>query len=151
MAIFDALRIAASGMAAQRKAMDIIAENIANANTTHTISGEPYRRKIAVFAAKPISTPTDEDGFELASFEDEMENALEGVEVAQVREDNAPFRKVYDPTHPDADENGYVYLPNVNIITEMTNMIQASRAYEANVTVIESVKSMASAAMKVLQ
>ena len=151
MAIFDALRIAASGMAAQRKAMDIIAENIANANTTHTISGEPYRRKIAVFAAKPIDVPTDEDGFELASFDEEFENTLQGVEVAQVREDDAPFRKVYDPTHPDADENGYVYLPNVNIITEMTNMIQASRAYEANVTVIESIKSMASAALKVAQ
>ncbi len=149
MAIFDGLKIAASGLSAQRRAMDIIAENIANANTTHTISGEPYRRKVAVFAAKPIHHEEDEDGFELASFDEELEGQLQGVEVAGVREDNAPFRKVYDPTNPDADENGYVYLPNVNIITEMTNMIQASRAYEANITVIESIKSMAQYALQI--
>lgn len=149
MALFDGIKIAASGLSAQRKAMDIIAENIANANTTHTISGEPYRRKVAVFAAKPIHAGEDDD-IELASFEDELDNQLQGVELAGVKEDKSPFRKVYDPNNPDADENGYVYLPNVNVITEMTNMIQASRAYEANITVIDSIKSMAQYALKEL-
>lgn len=141
MSMFSAFNINASGLTAQRYRMDIISENLANANTTRTGDGTPYRRKVVTFEEKGGQT----------SFSRILGKAAyshgytgQGVKVSGVYEDTATDMKmVYDPSHPDADENGYVTYPNVNIITEMTNMIDASRAYEANSTAFNASKSMA--------
>ena len=140
MSIFGAFNINASGMTAERYRMDVIAENVANANTTRTAKGEPYRRKVVTFEEKK-ATP--------ATFSSYLGHASEqytgqGVKVSAVTEDNyTQMKMVYDPSHPDADENGYVRYPNVNTVTEMTNLIDASRAYQANVTAFEGMKQIA--------
>ena len=142
MGMFSAFNINASGLTAQRLRMDTISENVANANTTRTEDGTPYRRKVVTFAQKGDQT----------SFSKVLGNARngyhgysgQGVKVDGIYEDyNTEMNMVYDPSHPDADENGYVTYPNVNIITEMTNLIDASRAYEANSTAFSASKSMA--------
>lgn len=138
MSMFQSFNINASGMTAQRFRMDVISENVANVNTTRTEDGTPYRRKIVTFTEKEV-TP----------FSKVLANTREsylgnGVKVSSVKEDTkTDYIMKYDPAHPDADENGYVSYPNVNIVTEMTNMIDASRSYEANATAFESSKSMA--------
>lgn len=144
MGLFQSFNISASGMTAERFRTDIIAENIANINTTKTEDGTPYRRKIVTFAEKPV-TP-------FSQFYSTSKNALvgNGVKVSQVTEDyETDFVEEYDPSNPDADENGYVYYPNVNTVTEMTNLIDAARGYEANATAFEASKSMAEAGLKV--
>jgi flagellar basal-body rod protein FlgC len=146
--MFDALKIAATGMSASRKMMDVIAENIANANTTMTISGEPYKRKDVVLAAKNLN---EDDDILTVSFNEEYEKKVAGVEVVGIKEANNGFRKVYDPTNPNADKDGYVTLPNVNIVEEMAKMIQASRMYEANTSVVESIKNMATKTLELIQ
>jgi flagellar basal-body rod protein FlgC len=146
--MFDALKIAATGMSASRQMMDVVAENIANANTTMTISGEPYKRKDVVLAAKNLN---EDDDILTVSFDEEYEKKVAGVEVVGVKEANNGFRKVYDPTNPNADKDGYVTLPNVNVVEEMAKMIQASRMYEANVSVVESIKNMATKALELIQ
>lgn len=141
MSMFSAFNINASGMTAQRYRMDVISENVANANTTRTADGTPYRRKIVTFEEKGGQT----------SFSRVLGKAAyshgytgQGVKVSGVYEDyKTPMNMVYDPSHPDADENGYVTGPNVNIITEMTNMIDASRAWEANSTAFNASKTIA--------
>ena len=138
MGLFQAFNISASGMTAQRFRTDIIAENIANVNSTSTPDGGPYRRKIVTFSEREV-TP-------FSQFYSASKNALvgNGVKVTKVTEDyETDFIMEYDPSNPDADENGYVSYPNVNVVTEMTNMIDASRAYEANVTAFGASKSMA--------
>lgn len=138
MSMFQSFSINASGMTAQRFRMDVISENVANVNTTRAEDGEAYRRKIVTFAEKQV-TP----------FSKVLQNTREsymgnGVKVYSVKEDTeTDLVMKYDPSHPDADENGYVSYPNVNIVTEMTNMIDASRSYEANATAFESSKAMA--------
>lgn len=138
MSLFQSFNINASGMTAQRFRMDVISENVANVNTTRTEDGSPYRRKVVSFAEKTV-TP----------FSKVLNNTREsymgnGVKVYSLKEDTeSDFVMKYEPSHPDADENGYVSYPNVNIVTEMTNMIDASRAYEANVTAFQASKSMA--------
>lgn len=139
MSLFQSFSINASGMTAQRFRMDVISENVANVNTTRRAEdGETYRRKIVTFAEKRV-TP----------FSKVLNNTREaylgnGVKVTRVGEDReTDFIMKYEPSHPDADENGYVAYPNVNIVTEMTNMIDASRSYEANATAFESSKAMA--------
>jgi len=146
--MFDALKIAATGMSASRKMMDVVAENIANANTTMTISGEPYKRKDVVLAAKNLNEDHD---ILTVSFNEEYEKKVAGVEVVGIKEANNGFRKVYDPTNPNADKDGYVTLPNVNIVEEMAKMIQASRMYEANTSVVESIKNMATKTLELIQ
>jgi flagellar basal-body rod protein FlgC len=146
--MFDALKIAATGMSASRQMMNVVAENIANANTTMTISGEPYKRKDVVLAAKNLN---EDDDILTVSFDEEYEKKIAGVEVVGIKEANNGFRKVYDPTNPNADKDGYVTLPNVNIVEEMAKMIQASRMYEANVSVVESIKNMATKALELIQ
>ena len=139
MSIFSAFNINSSGLTAQRYRMDIISQNIANANTTRTADGTPYRRKVVTFAEKNSHTPFSRV---LNSARDTYSG--DGVKVDGVFEDTqTDMTMVYDPSHPDADENGYVMYPNVNIITEMTNMIDASRAYEANSTAFNATKAMA--------
>ncbi len=139
MSIFSSFDINASGMTAQHYRMDIISQNVANANTTRTADGTPYRRKIVTFSEKESQTP-----FSRVLNETRDNYSGKGVKVGGVYEDEkTDFIRTYDPSHPDADENGYVLYPNVNIVAEMTNMIDASRAYEANATAFSASKSMA--------
>lgn len=144
MGMFQSFDISASGMTAERFRTDIIAENVANVNTTSTEDGTPYRRKIVTFEEKNVTL-----------FSNVLANTRQtavgnGVKVSKVTEDyETDFTKEYDPSNPDADENGYVSYPNVNIVTEMTNLIDASRAYEANVTAFDASKSMAQAGLQI--
>ena len=136
MSVFSAFDICATGMTAQRTRLDIISQNIANVNTTRDGDGNPYMRKSVIFEEKSY-----------VSFDDALINATgrvgKGVKVAKIFEDNeTEGRLVYDTSHPDADEKGYVLYPNVNTVTEMTDMIDASRSYEANVTAFNAAKGM---------
>ena len=145
MAMFSAFDINATGMTAERFRMDTISQNVANANTTRTEDGTPYRRKVVVFEEKNSLTPFHQV---LNKARDRYSGS--GVKVTGVYEDTwTEGNMVYDPSHPDADENGYVSYPNVNIVTEMTNLIDASRGYEANVTAFNAIKSMAQAGLQV--
>ena len=138
MGLFQSFNISASGMTAERFRTDIIAENIANVNSTSTPDGGPYRRKIVTFSEREV-TP-------FSQFYSASKNALvgNGVKVTKVTEDyETDFIKEYDPSNPDADENGYVSYPNVNTVTEMTDLIDATRAYEANTTAFQASKAMA--------
>ena len=137
MSVFTSMNISASGMTAQRLRTDVIAQNIANVNSTRTADGTPYVRKTVLFEEKSAMT-----------FSTALNNAMgisgTGVKVTSIIEDtDTAMKMVYDPSHPDADEEGYVTYPNVDTVTEMTNMIDASRAYEANVTAFNATKSMA--------
>lgn len=136
MSVFGGLNMSASGLTAQRLRMDVISQNVANVNTTRDENGQVYRRKMVIFAEKKDF-----------SFSDSLNAASglksSGVKVVKVVEDRkTDLNMVYDPSHPDADEDGYVSYPNVNSVTEMTNLIDASRAYEANVTAFNASKNM---------
>ena len=146
MGLFDSFNISASALSAQRLRMDIISQNIANANTTRTEEGTPYRRKMVLFQEKESNIP-----FSQYLSEESRAKYLvgSGVRVSGIVEDQSPFRQVYDPSHPDADENGIVSMPNVEVVTEMVNMISATRAYEANVTALNASKSMAMKALEI--
>lgn len=138
MGLMKAIDIAASGMAAQRARVNVISMNLANANTTRTASGGPYRRKTVVFETNPLPE----------SFEQAMKNVEDGQEVYGVKVKgivpvSGEFKKVYDPSHPDADKQGYVYLPNVNLVQEMVSLLNANRGYEANAAAVRTAKSMA--------
>ena len=143
MSVFQSFGINASGLTAERFRMDIISENIANANTTRTDDGTPYVRKVVTFQEKNKTGATFSSM--LANNQSRYNRyGGDGVKVGGVYEDTvSQSNMVYDPAHPDADENGYVHYPNVNTITEMTNMIDASRAYEANTTAFSTSKAMA--------
>ena len=150
MGLFQPFDIAASGMTAQRFRMDVIAENIANVSTTRTEDGGPYRRKIVTFEEKQLKAGVPSFGNILK--ESTAAYTGNGVKVTKVSEDTeTDFIMEYDPSHPDADENGYVSYPNVNTVTEMTNLIDASRSYEANVTAFSAIKSMATTGISVGQ
>lgn len=126
MSLLKTMEISASGLTAQRLRLDIIASNLANAETTRTDEGVPYRRQVPVFR----------------EVLDRVSGMSKGVEVVGILRDNSPFRMVYDPGHPDANQGGYVLYPNVNPVVEMTDMISATRSFEANLTLITSAKSM---------
>ncbi len=162
---FNALDISSSALHAQRVKMDAIASNLANVNTTKNPDGTPgvYRRKEVVFASiynGQLNNNTGEPesnwitgpqkGFLMGSVQENAGIISSGVKVMEVADDyTTPLKKVYNPSHPDADENGYLELPNVNVVKEMVDMISASRAYEANVTTIKATKSMFSSALKI--
>ncbi len=149
MGLFQSFDICATGMTAQRFRMDVIAENIANVSTTRTEDGTPYRRKVVTFTEKNL-----DQGASFQNILKDKQGAYQGngVKVSKVSEDfESDFIMEYDPSHPDADENGYVSYPNVNTVTEMTNLIDASRSYEANTTAFDAVKSMASAGISIGQ
>jgi flagellar basal-body rod protein FlgC len=131
---FDTLRISSSGLSAERLRMDTISSNIANVNTTRGENGEAYRRKVAVFQENLDNEINKNTG--------EPESKLLGVKAVGIVDDQSPLKKVYDPTNPDAGKDGYVEMPNVNILNEMADMISSTRAYEANVNAIDSEKSM---------
>lgn len=124
MSLFNIFNVAGSGMAAQAQRLNVVASNLANADSTTSANGQPYRAKQVVFSATP------------------MEGGAQGVKVTSVVEDNSPMKMIYDPKHPMADENGYVAMPNVDVVGEMVNMISASRAYQNNVEVMNASKTM---------
>lgn len=138
MSFFNALNTSASGLSAQRLRMDTISQNIANVSTTRTEDGGPYKRKAVTFEAK--NEPREFSEYFDVSLH--QYNPGGGVRVKEVFEDQREGNKVYEPSHPDADEEGYVMMPNVNIVEEMVNMISASRSYEANITSMNTTKSM---------
>ncbi|WNF07903.1 flagellar basal body rod protein FlgC [Brevibacillus borstelensis] len=151
MSLFQGLDTSASALTANRLRLDTIAANVANANTTRAtfVNGawQPYKRKMVELSPKALSQ----------SFDSVLQGAIgmvsgrteQGVRVTSIREDNTPFKRVYDPTHPDADADGYVLMPNVDMMKEMVDMISASRAYEANVTILNGAKSMMMKALEI--
>jgi len=138
---FMAMRISSSGLTAERLRMDTIASNVANATTTRGANGQPYIRKIAVFQENLQQELDKTTGTYKTSFK--------GVKAVGIVNDDSPLRRVYDPTHPDADKDGYVTMPNVNIMNEMADMIASTRAYEANVSAMTAEKSMFSKALEI--
>ena len=149
MAFLSAMSVVGSGLTAQQLRLDVISENVTNMQTTRTENGEPYRRKMVVFqsqdgrdnfstalarAAGRSLTPNDDVG---------------GVRVTEIVEDQSDFKQVYDPTHPDADENGYVMMPNVELVKETVDAMAAQQAYTANVTVFNALKGMATSALEI--
>jgi flagellar basal-body rod protein FlgC len=138
MGMFGAIDAAASGMTAERLRLDVISNNIANVNTTRTTEGGPYKRQFVVFEPR-----SDQQGA-ADSFAQSLGRQLQlnGVKVTGISKDDSPPRMVYEPGHPDADADGYVKMPNINIVTEMVDMMTASRAYEANVTSVNVAKDM---------
>lgn len=141
MDFLNAMQISGSALKAQRTRVNIAAMNLANVNTTRTVEGGPYKAKSVVFAAKPLES----------KFEKILNSnaKLQAVEVIDVVEDQVAFKEIYDPSHPDADEKGMVKLPNVNVVEQMVDMMSAKRAYEANVTALDAVKSMALKALDI--
>ncbi|MDF2924729.1 MAG: flagellar basal body rod protein FlgC [Paenibacillaceae bacterium] len=148
MKLTNGFDISSSALTAQRLRMDVIASNMANADTTRgkLVNGkwEPYQRKIVSFETK-----------QNASFAQVLSDTMsgkavgEGVRVSKITEDTAPFKQVYNPTHPDADENGFVLLPNVDMLKEMVDMMSATRSYEANVTALNASKAMITKALEI--
>lgn len=133
MNAFSSMQISATGLSAERLRMDTITSNMANASTTRSADGKgPYVRKIAVFQ-EALDANRD----------------MAGVKAVKIENDKSPLRKVYDPTHPDADANGYVTMPNVNVLNEMADMMVATRSYEANVDTFNALKSMFSKALEI--
>lgn len=148
MAFLSSLNIPASALTAQRMRTDIILQNLANATTTKTESGEAYRRKQVVFAERPLSFDKrlTEASKALAL---KNKDALGGVKVTEIVESQKPLVPVYDPTHPHANEDGYVMMPNVNNTEEQIDLMAASRSYEANITALGVVKAMAMKALEI--
>ena len=144
MSFLDSLNIGGSGLTAQKLRMQIVAQNLANANTTRTEEGGPYRRQLVVLSER--------NG--LNSFSDELDASIDrrvgrGVEATAIEGDADDFKVEYDPTHPDADADGYVRLPNVNTVEETVDIMSASRLYEANVTAFNAMKEMAAKALEI--
>lgn len=155
MSFLGSLDLSASGMTAERLRMDVISNNLANVNTTHTPQGGPYRREEVVLSEQsPSFTDTlqamqdGQDGY-IPLESGLQQGALAGVQATGIVTDNSPLKEVYDPGNPDANSKGYVLQPNVDVVTEMVDMMGASRAYEANVTAVDAAKSMAEKALEI--
>jgi flagellar basal-body rod protein FlgC len=157
MSQYSSIEVSASGLSAERLAMDVIANNLANANTTRTPEGGAFKRQLIVFAQKgeapqgdsfvPDPIPDDNDAGALTN----LNGSRAGVQAVAIVPDSTPDRLVYDPTHPDADAQGYVHMPNIDVVKEMVDMIAASRAYQANVTAIQEARSQGSATLGLLK
>jgi len=143
MDLFSSMRVSASGLDAQTKRMNTISTNLANSETTETEEGGPYRRKDPVF----VATQDKESFGEI--LQNQMDQKVQGVVVEEIHEDERAPRLVYNPAHPHADEDGYVAMPNVNPVEEMSNMISAQRSYEANITALNAAKSMFQKALEI--
>jgi len=137
MKLLSALRIAGSGLKAQRVRLNVASMNLANAHVTRTIEGGPYRAKDVILAATPLKNGGHDQ--------------LSEVKVIEIVDDPSPFKEVYDPTHPDADERGIVKYPNVDVLTEMVELLSAGRAYEANLTVVNTTKTLALKTLEILR
>lgn len=143
MDVLTAMNISGSALKAERARLNIASMNLANANTTRTMEGGPYKAKSVVFEAKPLEGVHFKDALNATT------ERLRKVEVVEIVEDKAPFKEVYDPSHPDADERGMVKFPNVNVAEQMVDVMSARRAYEANVTALDAVKKMALTALDI--
>jgi flagellar basal-body rod protein FlgC len=143
MDFMRSLSVSGSALTAERLRLDVIANNLANANTTRTAAGGPYRRQVVVFAPRGEQVQWMFPGMDQSSGTFKGR----GVRVAGVLQDSSPLKRMYNPGHPDADASGYVSLPNVNPVTEMVDMMAATRAYEANVAVIGATRQMAQRAL----
>lgn len=142
MGAFSALNISASGLSAESLRMDTVSSNIANVDTTRSnIAGQPYRRKIAVFQQNLDESMNSNTG--------EMETNLKGVKAVGIKDDPSAFKQKYDPTNPDANAQGYVLMPNVNVLDEMADLMSSTRAYQANVSVMGAEKTMYSSALNI--
>jgi flagellar basal-body rod protein FlgC len=139
MEFFTAFKICSAGLSAQRAKLDVITSNIANVSTTSTPEGGPYKRKMITFSAEPLK-----EGFDKT-----LADAVSTVKVNNVVEEKEGFKRIFDPAHPDADKDGFVTLPNVNVMLEMTDLITASRSYEACATAFDAAKNMAITAMNI--
>lgn len=145
MDFFTGMNVAASGLSVQRTRMNVTASNLANVETTRTPEGGPYKRRTAVVAAVPLSQKFDE------VLSDAIHDKTHSAEVVAVEAEGGQGRLVFDPEHPDANADGYVEMPNINVVNEMVDMLTASRSYEANVTALKALKSMAQAALDIGQ
>lgn len=141
MDIFSTFDVSASALKANKIRLDTISSNLANVETTSTPDGGPYKKKSVYFESTPVSFKEH--------LKENLQNSVQGVKVKEILEDEAPPRLVYNPSHPDAKENGYVEMPNINVIEEMVDMMNATRSYEANTTVIKSAKRMATKALDI--
>ncbi len=137
MDIFTTIDISASALKAQRTRINTISSNLANVETTSTPEGGPYKKKSVYFQTKPIP------------FKEALDASIQGVKVTKIVEDTKEPRKIYDPAHPDAAEDGYVAMPNISVLKEMVDMMSATRSYESNTTVIKSAKRMALKALEI--
>ncbi len=146
MGLFDSIDASASALTAERMRMDVVAENLANAQTTRGADGTPYKRK-SVVLQQISESGTSFD----ALLGKQMSKSSHGVEVTGISEDTTPGKRVYDPGHPDADKDGYITLPNVNSVTEMVDLITAQRAYESNVTAMQTAKTMFARTLDILR
>lgn len=142
MGLFESIRISASGLSAQRMRMDVVANNVANLNSTRGVDGKPYRRQSVTFREQGGGGPAFGD---ILGSRGTSQPA--GVAVASVHSDTSAPRKTHNPSHPDADENGDIFLPNIDMVTEMTDLVGANRAYEASVTVLNATKAIAQSAI----
>ncbi len=149
MSMFGGIDAAASGLTAERLRMDVISNNIANVNSTRTVDGGPFKRKYVIFQPREAEKNSFSAMLEGAMNKGSKNRAGDGVRAIGIGTDDSMGKLVYDPGHPDANADGYVELPNVDIVTEMVDMITASRAYEANVTTINAAKSMAQQALNI--
>lgn len=143
LAFLSSLDISASALTAERFRMDVISENMANSSTTRTENGGSYRRKLVV-----LQTQGEDQSRFRRIFQNQLQRVGQGVQVAQVAEDPSDLTPVYDPTHPDANADGYVMMPNVDPVKETVDMMAATRAYEANLTMFNAVKNMAVKALE---
>lgn len=143
MDFFNSIQTSSSGLSAQRLRMNLISGNLANVNTTRTRDGGPYRRKEAIFAAQPMNSEFNK------ILTDRLNNQTAGVRVDRIYEDTSPPMMKYDPSHPNANDKGYVAVPNINPMEEMVNMISATRGFEANVTALKAAKEMALKALEI--
>ncbi|HET9028944.1 MAG TPA: flagellar basal body rod protein FlgC [Candidatus Aquilonibacter sp.] len=148
MGYYDSVEISASGLSAERLAMDVIANNIANANTTRTPQGGAFKRQLVVFAQKTGAADTGSDPFDPTKPE---QANVEGVQALGITDDPSPDRLVFEPNNPEADPRGYVHYPNVQVVKEMVDLMAASRAYQANVAAIQAARSMSQADVTLLK
>jgi flagellar basal-body rod protein FlgC len=147
MGFYNSVEISATGLSAERLAMDVIANNIANANTTRTPQGGPFKRQLVVFAQKAGAG----DGPDGVDGSDSDASSQDGVQAVGIVQDNSPDRLAFDPSNPDADARGYVHYPNVSVVKEMVDMMAASRAYQANVSAMQEARTMTGATLNLLR
>lgn len=143
MDFMTAIDIGASGLKAERTHLNVVSMNLANAKTTRTVVGGPYRRKEVIFKETEVDSPF------LKVMKSALDDEIKGVRVDSIQNDRRGLRRVYEPGHPDADEEGYVSYPDINVVEEMTNMLSAMRAYEANVSTITTAKAMFTKALEI--
>ena len=143
MDFMTAIDVGASALKAERTHLNVISMNLANAKTTKTVGGGPYRRKEVVFKETEVPSPFSK------AMNEALDREVKGVRVESIQNDRRPLKQVYEPGHPDANAEGYVSYPDINVVEEMTNMLQAMRAYEANVSTITTSKAMFSKALEI--